>query len=69
MNSKDFRNLQEAYLNVYEQEESLDEVLDTPKRVQKYTQDSLKSVIAAKIKNNQQDIQKELSLFINLKIV
>jgi hypothetical protein len=26
MNSQDFRNLQEAYLNVYEQEESLDEV-------------------------------------------
>ena len=25
MNSQDFRNLQEAYLNVYEQEESLDE--------------------------------------------
>ena len=25
MNSQDYRNLQEAYLNVYEQEESLDE--------------------------------------------
>jgi hypothetical protein len=26
MNSQDFRNLQEAYLNVYEQEEALDEI-------------------------------------------
>ena len=55
MNSQDYRNLQEAYLDVYEQEESLDEVLDTPKRVQKYTQDALKSVIAAKIKNKDYD--------------
>ncbi len=36
MNSKDFRNLQEAYLNVYEQEESLDEVLDTHKSKESY---------------------------------
>ena len=28
MNSQDFRNLQEAYLNVYEQEEVLDESID-----------------------------------------
>ncbi len=30
MNSQDFRNLQEAYLDVYEQEEILDEAQYTP---------------------------------------
>ena len=36
MNSKDYRNLQEAYLDVYEQEEALDEVLDTHKSKESY---------------------------------
>ncbi len=36
MNSQDFRNLQEAYLDVYEQEEVIDEVLDTHKSKESY---------------------------------
>ena len=36
MNSKDFRNIREAYLNVYEQEEVIDEVLDTHKSKESY---------------------------------
>ena len=36
MNSKDYRNIREAYLNVYEQEEVIDEVLDTHKSKESY---------------------------------
>jgi len=36
MNSKDYRNIREAYLHVYEQEEVIDEVLDTHKSKESY---------------------------------
>ena len=36
MNSKDYRNIREAYLDVYEQEEVIDEVLDTHKSKESY---------------------------------
>ena len=49
MNSQDYRNLQEAYLDVYEQEEALDEVLDTFSRKERYANAIGLSGIKAKI--------------------
>jgi len=47
MNSKDYRNIREAYLNVYEQEEVLDEVLDTPGRANEYARKNVRSMLGA----------------------
>jgi hypothetical protein len=49
MDAQDFRNLQEAYLDVYENEQ-LDEVLDTPERATEYGKKALGSILGATVK-------------------
>jgi len=58
MNSQDFRNLQEAYLDVYEQEESLDEVLDTFSRKERYANAIGLSGIKAKITGDDETFER-----------
>ncbi len=58
MNSQDFRNLQEAYLDVYEQEEALDEVLDTFSRKERYANAIGLSGIKAKITGDDETFEK-----------
>ena len=49
MDAQELRNLQEAYMNVYENEQ-LDEVLDTPERAIEYGKKSLGSILGATVK-------------------
>ena len=46
MDSKELRNLHEAYLDVYENEQ-LDEVLDTPERANEYARKNVRSMLGA----------------------
>ena len=46
MNAQELRNLQEAYLDVYENQQ-LDEVLDTPERANEYARKNVRSMLGA----------------------
>jgi len=46
MNSQDFRSLQEAYMEVVENQQ-LDEVLDTPEKANEYARKNVRSILGA----------------------
>jgi hypothetical protein len=58
MNSQELRALQEAYSQVYEQEESLDEVLDTFSRKERYANAIGLSGIKAKITGDDETFER-----------
>ena len=49
MDAQDFRSLQEAYMEVVENQQ-LDEVLDTPEKAQEYAKKNVKSLVGAFVK-------------------
>ena len=46
MDSKELRNLHEAYMDVYENQQ-LDEVLDTPEKANEYARKNVRSMLGA----------------------